>query len=76
MPTYALNPYVSFVESRLFAEFVQHAVFHRLTGEIFEANRPALTRADLLPVGTKIVIPSRESEATVLTGSGSAAAER
>ena len=38
MPTYALNPYVSFIESRLFAEFVQHAVFHRLTGEIFEPN--------------------------------------
>src|SRR6185369_14755941 len=36
MTTYSLNPYVSFVESRLFPQFVQYAVFHRLTGEIFE----------------------------------------
>jgi Methyltransferase domain len=36
MVTYALNPYISFVESRLFPSFVQHAVFHRLTGEIIE----------------------------------------
>src|SRR5689334_1719039 len=35
---YLINPYVSFVESRLFAEFVQYALFHRLTGEIFEPS--------------------------------------
>ena len=38
MVSYAINPYVSFVESRLFPGFVQHAVFHRLTGEIFEPS--------------------------------------
>src|ERR1043165_6592356 len=38
MVTYAINPYVSFVESRLFPQFVQYAVFHRLTGEIFEPS--------------------------------------
>jgi 2-polyprenyl-3-methyl-5-hydroxy-6-metoxy-1,4-benzoquinol methylase len=38
MTTYSINPYVSFVESRLFPGFVQHAVFHRLTGEIFEPD--------------------------------------
>jgi SAM-dependent methyltransferase len=36
MPTYQINPYISFIESRLFPEFVQHAVFHRLTGMILE----------------------------------------
>ena len=38
MVTYAINPYVSFVESRLFPQFVQYAVCHRLTGEIFEPS--------------------------------------
>jgi len=30
-------------------------------GEIFEANRDVLTRADLLPVGVTIVLPPRDS---------------
>lgn len=38
MVTYSLNPYISFIENRLFPGFVQHAVFHRLTGEILEPN--------------------------------------
>ena len=38
MSTYSLNPYISFIENRLFAGFVQRAVFHRLTGEILEPN--------------------------------------
>jgi methylase of polypeptide subunit release factors len=38
MPTYWLNPYISFIESRLFPGFVQNAVFHRLSGEILEPN--------------------------------------
>src|SRR6187399_1327954 len=36
MLTYRLNPYISFIENRLFPDVVQHAVFHRLTGEILE----------------------------------------
>src|SRR5215216_178804 len=36
MASYQINPYISFVESRLFPEFVQQAVFHRLSGEIVE----------------------------------------
>ena len=38
MASYSLNPYISFVESRLFPGFIQHAVFHRLTGEIVEPS--------------------------------------
>ena len=36
MPTYRINPYISFIENRLFPGAVQRAVFHRLTGEIIE----------------------------------------
>lgn len=38
MPTYSLNPYISFIENRLFAGVVQRAVFHRLTGVIIETS--------------------------------------
>src|SRR6185503_8999619 len=38
MTKYLINPYISFVESSLFPGFVQYAVFHRLTGEIFEPS--------------------------------------
>lgn len=38
MPSYSINPYISFIESRLFPEFVEHAVFHRLTGMILEPS--------------------------------------
>lgn len=38
MPAYAINPYISFIENRLFPGVVQRAVFHRLTGEILEPN--------------------------------------
>jgi len=38
MPTFSLNPYISFVENRLFPGFVQQAVFHRLTGELLEPS--------------------------------------
>ena len=36
MPTYRINPYISFIENRLFPGVIQRAVFHRLTGEIIE----------------------------------------
>jgi SAM-dependent methyltransferase len=36
MPTYRINPYISFIENRLFPGVTQRAVFHRLTGEIIE----------------------------------------
>ena len=36
MPTYRINPYISFIENRLFPGEIQRAVFHRLTGEIVD----------------------------------------
>jgi phospholipid N-methyltransferase len=38
MPTHLLNPYIGFIENRLFAGIVQHAIFHRLTGVITETS--------------------------------------
>ncbi len=38
MLRYSLNPYISFIENRLFPGYVQRAVFHRLTGEILEPS--------------------------------------
>ena len=36
MTRYQVNPYISFIESRLFSDSVQYAVFHRLTNELWE----------------------------------------
>ena len=46
MPNYRLNPYVSFVESRLVPGSVRRAVFHRLTNEIFEPGENLDLRAE------------------------------
>ena len=44
MVTYSLNPYISFVESRLIPGFVQQAVFHRLTGDLVEPGERIYSR--------------------------------
>jgi SAM-dependent methyltransferase len=46
MPTYRINPYVSFIENRLFPGVVQRAVFHRLTGQIVEYDFTLKLTAD------------------------------
>jgi len=46
MPTYRINPYISFIENRLFPGEVQRAVFHRLTGEIIEYDFTKSLTAD------------------------------
>lgn len=46
MPKYSLNPYVSFIENRLFPGEVQRAVFHRLTGQIIEYDFTRSLNAD------------------------------
>lgn len=42
--TYRINPYISFVESRLLPGFMQQAIFHRLTGEIVEPGERVYSR--------------------------------
>jgi SAM-dependent methyltransferase len=46
MPAYRLNPYISFIENRLFPGVIQRAVFHRLTGEIIEYDFTARLTGD------------------------------
>jgi len=46
VPTYRINPYVSFIENRLFPGVIQRAVFHRLTGEIIEHDFTSRLTAD------------------------------
>ena len=43
MPTFRLNPYISFIENRLFPGVVHRGVFHRLTGEILEPSERTLS---------------------------------
>ena len=38
MTRYRINPYISFIESRLVPDTLQQAVFHRLTNEIIEGE--------------------------------------
>ncbi|HEX5883923.1 MAG TPA: SAM-dependent methyltransferase [Pyrinomonadaceae bacterium] len=54
MLTYSLNPYISFVESRLFPEFLQQAIFHRLTGEIVEPGERVYSRLFAMKSGGQI----------------------
>jgi len=53
MVTYSLNPYVSFVESRLIPGFVQQAVFHRLTGDLVEPGERIYSRLLAAKSGTE-----------------------
>ena len=56
MLNYSLNPYVSFVESRLLPGFVQRAVFHRLTGEIIEPGEKVYDLLFASRSGSRIVL--------------------
>ncbi|HSE24927.1 MAG TPA: class I SAM-dependent methyltransferase [Pyrinomonadaceae bacterium] len=65
MTRYRINPYISFIESRLVPDKLQRAVFHRLTNEIIEpgegvrsflqaaspGNCMSLSEADLVELG-------------------------
>jgi SAM-dependent methyltransferase len=43
MPTFRLNPYISFIENRLFPGLIHRGIFHRLTGEILEPSEQILS---------------------------------
>ena len=68
MPTYQINPYISFIESRLFPGFVQKAVFHRLSGEILEPNESV--RSVLLAGKTGSPISLSDDLLNSLSGDG------
>jgi len=56
MPTYGINPYISFVENRLFPGVVQHAAFHRLTGVIAEPDERVRSLLLAAKSGTPLLI--------------------
>jgi len=51
MTTYRLSPFATLVESHLFAATAQHAVFHRLTGQLLELEPPVLAVLQALRQG-------------------------
>src|ERR1044072_6589418 len=63
MPTYGINRYIIFVEIRLIPGVVQHAAFHRLTGEIIEPGADGfpqqylIQREFLIPAGYDPLVP-------------------
>jgi hypothetical protein len=68
MPTYRINPYVSFIENRLFPGYVHQGIFHRLTGEILEPSESVRSLLFGGKSGNGIAI--RESVLNSLSGDG------
>jgi SAM-dependent methyltransferase len=62
MPVYTLNPYISFVESRLIPGFVQRAVFHRLTGEIIEPSHKVYDLLFAIRSGSRVALSEDETK--------------
>jgi SAM-dependent methyltransferase len=54
MTPYQVNPYVSFIESRLFSDSIQYAVFHRLTNEIIEPSETVRSLLHAAKLGNRI----------------------
>lgn len=54
MTPYLVNPYVSFIESRLFPDSIQYAVFHRLTNEIVEPGETVRSLLQAAKLGNGI----------------------
>jgi len=61
MLNYALNPYVSFIESRLIPGFVQRAVFHRLTGEVMEPSQKVHDVLFAIKSGSRVALSEEET---------------
>ena len=69
MTQYRINPYISFVESRLSPEFVQYAVFHRLTGELLEPSDPIRSLMHAVKSGTLVSVTDADLAQFGETGS-------
>lgn len=54
MLPYRLNPYVSFVESRLVPGFIQYGVAHRLTGEVLEPGERVRSLLQGIKLGNQV----------------------
>jgi len=62
MLNYSLNPYVSFIESRLIPGIVQRAVFHRLTGEIIEPGDKIYDLLSAIRSGSRVALNEDETK--------------
>lgn len=54
MASYSINPYISFIENRLFPGVVQHGVCHRLSGEVLEPRESVRALLHAAALGTPI----------------------
>ena len=62
MLNFSLNPYISFVENRLFHGVVQGAVFHRLTGEIIESGKRVYDLLFAIRLGKRVSLSEDETK--------------
>ena len=62
MLNYLLNPYVSFIESRLIPGFVQRAIFHRLTGQIIEPGDRVYDLLFAIRSGSRVSLSEDETK--------------
>ena len=60
MPNYVLSPYVHPIESHLAPESVRYAVFHQLTGEVFEMTGNVRNLVWAARLGTKIAFDPQD----------------
>jgi len=56
MTRFRINPYISFIESRLIPDALQQAVFHRLTNEIIEPGEGVRTFLQAAKPGTWVTL--------------------
>lgn len=60
MIAYSLNPYITFIESRLVPGFAKHGVFHRLTGKVFEPTERVRCLLFAAKLGSRISLGEDE----------------
>ena len=54
MVPYRINPYLTFIENRLYPGVIQHGVFHRFTGEVLEPGERLRTLLLAIQTGNRI----------------------
>ena len=62
MTRYRINPYISFIENRLFPEIIQQAVFHRLSNEIIEPSEATRSLLQIANRGALISLAEDDFE--------------
>jgi GNAT superfamily N-acetyltransferase len=68
MNSYRLNPYVSLIENRLNPDFIQHAAFHRLTGDIIDTSEAIRSFLQAAKPGQRISLREADLEQLGVAG--------